>query len=298
MENDTALHEHCVGFIQYAFGSKPGVFPGCQPVSIERKHFPTLKSNDYVVCEKTDGERVFIVCLRVQNKNRAVLVNRAFQITDISHLNLRRTAYAGSILDAELCADGKILVFDALVVDGQRVSHLNFIERFTYMDAFCRGIIVMSTDEYLISVKRFFPVHDFGIFQDDYLPQLEANEVDGLIFTPVDCSVLTGTHETMFKWKPREKNTVDFKLKRSKTDAWRFHTQERGKDIFVQETDQNEPWFEEGIIAECELVGEENWRALKRRDDKTHANSRKVYYRTLVNLKENIEIQEFRELFH
>ena len=66
----------------------------------------------------------------------------------------------------------------------------------------------------------------------------------------------------------------------------------------MQETDQNEPWFEEGIIVECELVGEENWRALKRRDDKTHANSRKVYYRTLVNLKENIEIQEFRELFH
>ncbi len=39
------------------------LFPGPQPISVERKHLPYLKENyaNYYVCEKTDGERNFLV---------------------------------------------------------------------------------------------------------------------------------------------------------------------------------------------------------------------------------------------
>ena len=51
---DSPVHTHVVGFITWVFGSNPDRFPGCQPISIERRHFRTLTSNDYVVTEKTD----------------------------------------------------------------------------------------------------------------------------------------------------------------------------------------------------------------------------------------------------
>ena len=36
------FHEHVVKFIHHVWGSKD-YFPGPQPISIERKHFPILK---------------------------------------------------------------------------------------------------------------------------------------------------------------------------------------------------------------------------------------------------------------
>jgi hypothetical protein len=58
----------------------------------------------------------------------------------------------------------------------------------------------------------------------------------------------------------------------------------------------NEPWFEEGAIVECDFVDDGKrmwWRPLKRRMDKTHPNNRRTFYRTIVNIKEDIKIEEF-----
>ena len=56
----SSLREHVVNFIHHVWGSKD-YFPGPQPISIERKHFPILKGAEYVVCEKTDGEMHMMV---------------------------------------------------------------------------------------------------------------------------------------------------------------------------------------------------------------------------------------------
>ena len=37
------------------------------------------------------------------------------------------------------------------------------------------------------------------------------------------------------------------------------------------------------------------WRPLKRRTDKNYPNNRRTFYRTIVNIKENIEMKEFLE---
>ena len=49
-------------------GRMPPIFPGPQPVSIERVHFDKLKNNPYVVCEKTDGLRVAILAFTFNSK--------------------------------------------------------------------------------------------------------------------------------------------------------------------------------------------------------------------------------------
>ena len=52
IKSDSPLHKYVVEYIHSAWGTKD-YFPGPQPISIEYKHFPILKSGDYVVCEKT-----------------------------------------------------------------------------------------------------------------------------------------------------------------------------------------------------------------------------------------------------
>ena len=44
-------------------------FPGPQPVAVMKKDFETLKTQRYVVCEKTDGERHVLLLL-----NNCILV--------------------------------------------------------------------------------------------------------------------------------------------------------------------------------------------------------------------------------
>jgi len=145
---------------------------------------------------------------------------------------------------------------------------------------------------------------------DVYLPSVKQ-EMDGLIFTPVNEPVRTGTHETMFKWKPLNKNTIDFKVKKSPTvetpgcipgpPVWRLYIQDKGKLIHESQIPIDRmseyKWLRENDIVECMYVTWENgpfwWKPIKKRTDKTFPNSRRTFYRTLVNIKENIQMKEF-----
>ena len=56
-------------------------------------------------------------------------------------------------------------------------------------------------------------------------------------------------------------------------------------------------WLRQGDIVECMYVTWENgpiwWKPLKKRTYKTFPNSRRTFYRTLVNIKEDINMKEF-----
>jgi hypothetical protein len=300
------LREHVVSFIHHVWGSKD-YFPGPQPISIERKHFPVLRSAEYVVCEKTDGERHMMVALMYEGKPKCFFVNRAFDMIEVK-INLNKKAYEGTILDGELY-DNTLMVYDSVLVNGVLVAHQNLDERLAAAEEMMKFIIYMKSDKYRLKMKTFHMMRDFGVFMDEYLPTVQQ-KIDGLVFTPVYEPIRLGTHETMFKWKPLEKNTVDFLMKREPTRetpgckpgplAWRLYVQEKGKLYFESEIPLNrisdEPWFEDGAIVECRYVTWESpmwWKPLKRRTDKTHPNNRRTFYRTIVNIKEDIQMKEF-----
>jgi hypothetical protein len=295
-----------VQYIHTKWGSKD-YFPGPQPVSIEHRHFPVLKGAEYLVCEKTDGERYMMVACMFEGKKKCVFVNRAFNMFEVP-INLKKSVYDGTILDGELYED-TLMVYDAVWVNGESVWNLNLMKRLDAARSIMKSVIYMKSDQYRLKCKTFHQMREFGKFMDAYLPTVQQ-KIDGLVFTPVNEPVRIGTHETMFKWKPQEKNTVDFLMKREPsretpgfkpgTPAWRLYVQEKGKLFFESELPFNrmedEPWFEDGAIVECKYVTWEEpmwWKPLKRRTDKNYPNNRRTFYRTIVNIKENIQMKEF-----
>jgi len=260
-----------------------------------------------MVCEKTDGERHMMIALMYEGKKKCLFVNRAFNMFEVS-INLKKNAYEGTILDGELYGD-TLMVYDAVLVAGQSVWNKTITDRLEASRGLMKSIIYMKSDQFRLKCKTFHHMRDFNVFMDEYLPTVQE-KIDGLVFTPINEPIRIGTHETMFKWKPQEKNTVDFLMKREPsretpgfkagTPAWRLYVQEKGKLFFESEIPFNriddEPWFEDGAIVECKYVTWEEpmwWKPLKRRTDKTHPNNRRTFYRTIVNIKENVQMKEF-----
>jgi len=283
-------------FISNAWGATdPTRFPGPQPVSIERRHFPLLKRQLYMVCEKTDGVRHLLA----STDDGVFLVNRAFACEKVSIRIAKDTLLDGELVKTKagkegLRPDGKpavsllFMVYDAVRVKGEDLTQKPLDARLEAARRVVKAVIKTANAPLELRVKTMWPLG---------LPIPDLNEfeydTDGLVFTPVNEPVRTGTHETMFKWKPRERITIDFCIK-------------NGSELFVQ--DKGIPYKEanlhlhnvrrdlpDGTIVECGY-GDLGWFVEKIRTDKTHANNRRTYFRTIVNIRENIQSNEFSDI--
>jgi len=294
----TEIEKSVIAFIYKAWKSENnGYFPGPQPISIERKHFPILKRGKYVVCEKSDGVRHILVAITIGDKKLCLLINRAFNMFLVS-INLPRTAYTGTILDGEL-VHKTFLVYDAVTIGNVDFTQSIFTERLQSAETLVNGITKLKTDPITIKVKTFCDLKNFSFFLKEVLPKIEY-KIDGLIFTPINEPIKTGTHETMFKWKPRDMNTIDFQAKKW-DNKWGLYVQEKGRLIFESELslDQAPEWITEDCIVECQYMCDETprwWKPKSLRVDKKHSNNRKTFYRTLVNIRENIQMNEFLKI--
>ena len=277
-------------------GKSPPIFPGPQPVSIERKHFEILKNEPYVVCEKTDGVRHALVCTTFNGTPVAAFLNRALQVQPIK-INIPTIHYNGTVLDGELVDGNLFMIYDAMQVHGEILMKKNLLERLEFASKFVKKV---KNDSIKIKLKKFFVKDDIEELVNKHIPQL-SYKTDGLVFTPVKDEVRIGTHETMFKWKPRDMNTIDFQLK-WRGDRWGLYIQDRGILIFQSEIQHihDDPWLLEDNILECQYMIDDRipwWKPVGIRTDKHHPNNRRTFYRTLVNIKENIQLEEFIKMF-
>lgn len=285
---DTPLHNAALTLLHTKFGTIkngkfPPIFPGPQPVSIERRHFPLVKQNPYVVCEKTDGVRHALMCFKFEGKKMVMLVNRnvEFYIVPI------RMQHTDVILDGELVKshDGKWLYMVYDVVEPGA-----FQDRYNVANTVVSKILKVSKDPFKVQLKTFYTMDQFNVFLEQTYPY----ETDGFVLTPVNESIKVGTHETMFKWKPLEQNTIDFQFKaRPNSTNWGLYIQDRGVLVYECEIPYDDTYKEDQIV-ECKFVKKgHTWEPIKVREDKNYPNARRTYYRTMINLREDIQVGEF-----
>ena len=255
----------------------PSWFPGPQPISIERKHFKILKSQPYVVCEKTDGVRHMLVCFEASDEKKiCVLVDRAFHVT-----YTKLTVPRETVLDGELM-DGVFYVYDAVRIKGEDLRKMMLTERIARAKAVVKSIL--KQPKLQVKVKEMLPLSEVSKIQ-------LGEKTDGLIFTPIEEPIRIGTHETLFKWKPRHLITIDFLVMNGKD----LCIQERGAPRKEAELNMKTRPYAPGTILECDYQ-ELGWTPVKERPDKTHPNNRRTYDRTIVNLREDIKLGEFYSL--
>jgi hypothetical protein len=267
-------------FIRESCGVSDLRFPGPQPVSIERRHFPLLKRQPYFVCEKTDGVRYLLA----STEEGVYLVNRAFKTESVKIRVPKDTLFDGELVQTKT---GNILfmIHDAIRVKGENLLKAPLDQRLEAAKKGIKGMIKTSQAPFEIRVKTMY------LWGSQFPPSSFEYETDGLVFTPINEPIRSGTHETMFKWKPREKITIDFEIRNGKE----LYVQDRGVPYKESELNiKNE--IHDGAIVECGY-GSHGFFVEKIRTDKTHANNRRTYFRTMINLRENIQLSEFIGLY-
>jgi hypothetical protein len=288
----------------WSHSSKQG-FPGPQPVSIERAHFSKLFEKPYWVCAKTDGFRYIMQCACVKDVMYCVLIDRKMDMHLLDVRTVKNAFVQGTVLDGELIQNHEtnqydFLVYDSVRVCGKDTTQLPHSQRMKEAISIVSQLTVRDHHNIHVRIKHFANLNSVKEYIRDSLPTIPHHH-DGLIFTPEHVPIVSGTNYDMFKWKPREKNTVDFWVEQDYRYKNKFTIKLcKGKYmvcmhdhyIHMPKNMQNEL---PGIV-ECSYIGNHNWTGLWMRSDKTYPNSVFTMTKTLLNIEENIQIEEFESI--
>lgn len=218
-------------------------FPGSQPVSFQHSDIAEkLFSQDYYVCEKTDGLRALMLvvvnpvtreqgCFLIDRENNYFLVNgfhfpRPYRQ---DKKELLESMQDGTLIDGELVIqvnpmtkvkEMRYLMFDCLAMNGRsliqsstssRLAHLMKEFYKPYFDIRAKFPDRCSTFPFKLATKHMNFSYDLLKVANslDKLP----HKSDGLIFTPIKTAYYVGGKDSLLlKWKPETENSVDFKM--------------------------------------------------------------------------------------
>lgn len=300
--------------IHYGVRGNEIIFPGPQPVSIENKDFSKLKDYTYHISLKLDGYRFIMLFIKDKNdKQQCIVINRALNCYNI-YIDAEDIIYNGTLLDGEIIFNKETnswdyYIHDTLMLCGNKVNKLSHSIRLSDTRCCIESLINLESNVNTVNikVKEFYEFSNFDKFIDIYN---SSNNNDGIIFMPENLPVISGTQYSMLKWKPLEKHTFDFLIKESDVglDVFVFHmgnfklfakihNNTLDGASFIENTKKLKNYNKECIL-ECSFNKEiNNFKPLLIRTDKTHPNSLRTIERTLFNITENIQINDFMKIY-
>ena len=302
--------------INYSVRGNDLQFPAPQPVSIEKKDFSKLQNYKYYTALKLDGVRFLLYFLVDKNNiNKCILINRALNFYNI-HITAEQNIFNGTLLDGEVIFNKEtnlwdFVIHDALLLCGNKINKYTHSARLNdticCIESYIINDDITSPNTLNLRVKDFYPFEEFDKFITDVYDKSDNN--DGIIFMPEKLPVISGTQYSMLKWKPKNKHTFDFLIKESDIglEAYVYHMgnlklfanihidTENGEK-FIKLTKELDGYKNECVV-ECSFDSEKsNFVPILIRKDKTHPNSMRTIERTLFNINENIQINDFMDI--
>ena len=228
-------------------------FPGSQPVSLARDNMDQIAKQEYHVTWKADGTRYMLLlmidgCYLVDRKFSIRRVQMRFPAPLKTH---GVTVHHATLLDGEMVVDDvtdptavtaaaggggggapvqlrqrrRFLAYDLMALLGTNLMDRPFVDRISLInshvvhprnlflqDAGKSGSYNFSKEPFSIRQKDFFPLSGTESTIRNFIPKL-THECDGLIFQPSRTRYVTGTMDTLLKWKFTHLNSVDFLFK-------------------------------------------------------------------------------------
>jgi 2-polyprenyl-3-methyl-5-hydroxy-6-metoxy-1,4-benzoquinol methylase len=223
-----------------------------QPFSLDLGGFINL-SNNYAVTDKADGEKVHMLI----HNGELYIINTSLRI-NVFKWEVVDSKWNNSILEGELVGE-RLLLFDAIVVSGIDIRPKLLQERINILGKLLSSInkksfthptidIGMDIDSFMENHKKYareFSSHinanprtiekKYFIFTNGQrfneiyqAAMIISNEItadyprDGLIFPSQKQPYCLFPEQLAFKWKPHDKNTIDFYIEFKKDDMNRI----------------------------------------------------------------------------
>jgi len=285
---------------------KDGIFPGSQPVTIEKKDLPVIKKKDYVLCEKTDGERGILLIINIDNKPMCFTMNRKNELLFLT-FSFKKEVFEGSIFDGEIIknknGEWNYIIHDCMCYNGRNYVNINHKLRYAaIIDFITKRYVNKETDCVNIKTKLFYPCCTIKKTWE-HVRNTTENEIDGLIFTPIYEPIIFGRQNSLLKWK--NVHTIDLLVKFYK-DKVVLYYYKNGNKLFKSFSLDSENYiliknyFTENKITKKDSIIEfkyslknEIFTPYRIRDDKDKPNGELTVLNTLKNIKEDILIEDF-----
>jgi hypothetical protein len=292
--------------------AKHDTFPGPQPVAVEKKDFGTLIKNQYMVCEKTDGERHVLILIKLDSKPMAFLLSRNGSIYFLN-ISCKKEVWEGSIFDGELVQTKKdewhYLIHDCMAYNSRSfMEHPHHLRYACIMDFITKRYTPKESDAFDIKTKLFYVYGDRLAETWQHIVKTTENKIDGLILTPVRHPIIFGRDFSLFKWKNPEDHTMDFlvKLVQKKYNLYYYRKSQNVIYKTFGHRDANYPVIKtfvesnsldvvKGVIIEFKYSMEtEVFKPYRIRLDKDKPNGELTIQNTFKNIEESIEIDDFK----
>ncbi|EDW65142.1 mRNA-capping enzyme [Drosophila virilis] len=287
-------------------------FPGAQPVSMDRHNIKKLSEMPYRVSWKADGTRYMML---IDGRKEIYFFDRnnsCFQVEAMAFVNGKNLHehLDGTLLDGEMVLDKigetvtpRFLVYDIVRLAGRDVrEEFFFPHRLDYIKndvigprilAMKHGIINRALEPFSVRNKDFWDIRTSARLLGEKFSRSLAHEPDGLIFQPSQQPYTAGVCVDVFKWKPHELNSVDFRLKIITERGEGLLTKKVG---FLYVGGHDAPFGRmqkltkeirelDNKIVECTMNQFGNWDYMRERTDKKLPNS----FNTAVSVVESIK---------
>ena len=292
------------------------------PTSLNRAALPVIwgTAPQYVVSPKADGRRVVVGFLT----QTAFTLDRANTGKHFPSWQPHEAAWQGTVLDVEWVTTPQrrriLWIFDALMIHGHSVRSKPYHHRLAaaqlFLDEWQRArrlstvpwpheapgalphtgaFLVLDPHTYWSIKPLWYHTEVASALQwsqtlGEWLPQ------DGLVYTPVTRSAPVFRSLDVYKWKPVERQTVDFLVRRVEGDPTRMdllvvdeHNQLQTFASVPLRSDQQE--LRAGLVYECRW-DQGSWVIHLARSDKKEPNAFFTAKRTCDDILENLQWTE------
>ncbi|ELP93468.1 mRNA-capping enzyme subunit alpha, putative [Entamoeba invadens IP1] len=246
-------------------------FPGAMPVNFGRTSFEIIQKSPYIVSEKTDGVRHFVLV----TEKEVYLVTRKMEFYKVNFPEFVEISgkHGVSLFDGEIVRNINtfrpvLMLFDAMIVDGYNITKQIYSERIKKIEEVVQRYNELIQEDdvqsesglssekkvpttervFDIIVKTFFKKEDIKkIFEmicfndqiDSYVIQdeLRCHRSDGIIFAP-DIPYQPFANPGLFKWKYMTHWTIDYGIKEYGyygDNREMLFTVDRQRDIIMRE---------------------------------------------------------------
>ena len=297
---------------------------------LKEKILRQFLKNDYMVALKTDGVRYILLMTTKPNSTEPIslMIDRTLKMYEIEIWASEEYYFRGCLLEGELVWDNNknlnYIIFDVVMLKGLKCNDMNYRNRLDVIQNHIFSADDTINDETLekmlseedkfcarnnnynlqIQPKMCVSKHEITTVWDGR--QMCSHKNDGLIFTMNDLPVHTGTSKYIFKWKPC--HTIDIKFKFNEYFTLWANDNSSNTEVDITNSignyavelkdSQLTKMFErkKEFIIECIVnLNSDNKVILtpeRERLDKVTANTIKTMLATILNVKENIQVQE------